>query len=209
MTKEIENWVSKLLISPGQSTLGVCGFGGTGKSTVMRDLSAKFRDSCVVFETDWYMTHSSKERREGIARAIESNIEHELNFWSSPINWYDWQELTNDLSELMAEGQLLRQGFWRSSTGEKDLSISLSLKANAVILVDGIYLLHDPIRSLLDAVIMLEVDVEEALARSIARDKHRSPPSRQEFKKQVAYSHDIPYFEKWRSSIDEIVMFET
>ena len=198
----ISSEIVKLLKLGRISTLGVCGLGGTGKSSVCREV-AKRNPQTIVFEIDWFCEHSSADRRLLVKKALAENDQSALAHWEDPSAWYDWNLLLKNLKELRKTGKLHLKNAWRQSTGEKDLQIDLQLpKGHCVILVDGIYLLHPLIRKELDRVILLTISNQLSIERSALRDQHRSDAEYLHWKAKLLESFDSPYFERYGGNVD-------
>jgi uridine kinase len=187
-----------------RTAVGVCGLGGSGKSTICRKVAETANFKCTVFELDWYLTHSSWCRRSAILQSL-TGAQADIDFWKDPTNWYDWSTFEADLKQLRDTGHLKRSGLWRQSTGEKDLEVTIELPPSGVVLCDGIYLAHPAVRPLFDKVVLLEVPSQEALKRSERRDLHRNPEAYRAFKASVAATFDISYFKRNRVSVDAVI----
>jgi uridine kinase len=185
--------------------VGVCGLGGSGKSTICRQVAMSASFPCTVFELDWYLTHSSQDRRDAILRSL-AGVEANLDFWRDPTNWYDWELFEDDLKQIRNTGYLKRSGLWRQSTGAKDLEIIIELPNSGVVLCEGIYLAHPAARPFFDKFVFLEAPSHAALERSARRDSHRNPEGYQAFKTSVTISFDLPYFVKNRAACDTLVL---
>jgi uridine kinase len=177
----------------------VCGFGGAGKTTFCHELSSKLPCSALVFETDWYAKYATNERRERIKSAVASQDPKLVEQEENPKNWYDWTEVVSALSSLRETGHLALRNGWSQRTGEKELSIDLELPCNeaSVILCDGIYLLHDEVRSVADLIVMLDTPIVDCLDRTAMRDSHRSSREYLEYKAALLEKYDKPYFEQF------------
>jgi hypothetical protein len=115
----------KLIENDGRSVLGVCGLGGTGKTTICERVYALSNGSSSIFEIDWYLTHTRKVRRELVLESLSDPPKSA--FWQNSTNWYDWSSLIADLIQLKETGSLSRQALWRQATGEKDLTINIEI----------------------------------------------------------------------------------
>jgi hypothetical protein len=106
---------------------------------------------------------------------------------------------------------VLLRGAWRQSTGEKDLAVSLTAvnQSSAVVLVDGIYLLHPEIRAHLDRILLIEDTAVSARAKAEGRDAHRAETPYLGFKAHLAEKFDAPYFAKYRAFADVSVTVTT
>lgn len=198
----VQEAVTELLAQGGVRTLGVCGLGGIGKSTICRSTAEQYSSDLILVETDWYLALPSSVRKTAILDALQRQNTEEVERWSDPSSWYDWTSFVSDIDRLRRKGELQLHSAWRQSTGEKDLRIDLRVRnlQSALILVDGIYLLHPPIRALLDRVIVIEDIAENARKRAKTRDAHRAEGEYLAFKAALAESFDVPYFQKWCGS---------
>lgn len=196
--------VEALLADGGILTFGVCGLGGTGKSTLCRALAKHYAPNVLLVETDWYLTLSSSARKSAVLTALQRRDVADIERWSDPSAWYDWDAFICDLDHLRTAGELHLNAAWRQSTGEKDLTVNLRVSnpSRTVLVFDGIYLLHPPIRGLLDQVMLLEDSAEAARVRAEGRDAHRVESAYLQFKADVARSFDVPYFERLSASAD-------
>ena len=194
--------MEELLQGPGCHTLGVCGLGGSGKTTAARSAAEAMPDVAIVFQTDWYCAYTSAFRRGEVLAALENNNQEVLARWGNPTNWYDWPRMLGDLATLRAGGCISMADAWRQSSGERDLHLDLVRPGpNSVILVDGIYLLHPPVRDLLDRVVMIDVPPDTAHLRTGTRDGHRVDRRYLDFKQSIIVNFELPYFERYGSQI--------
>ena len=102
-------------------------------SRLFADGSRREQDyPCAILEIDWYLTHSSRDRRCAVLRALEG-AGKELEFWQAPTNWYHWSMFEADLKQLRDTGHIKRRGLWRQSSGENDLEVVVELLSPGVI----------------------------------------------------------------------------
>jgi uridine kinase len=189
----------------------VCGFGGAGKTTLCHQLATKLLLPTIIFETDWYAKYATQERRQRIASAIASQDSHLIEQEENPKNWYDWPALAAGLHSLKDKGYLKIRDGWSQRTGEKDLFVDLDLPKgkDSVIICDGIYLLHDEVRSAADLILFLDTPVTACVERTAARDSHRSSKVYLNYKAALVDKYDRLYFELYRKNADAIVSLET
>jgi signal recognition particle GTPase len=90
---------NKLRQEHQRTAVGVCGLGGSGKSTICRKVAETANFKCTVFELDWYLTHSSWGRRSAILQSL-TGAQADIDFWKDPTNWYDWSTFEADLKQL-------------------------------------------------------------------------------------------------------------
>jgi uridine kinase len=185
----------------------VCGFGGAGKTTFCRRLCAEISCPAIVFETDWFAKYPTEQRRERIRSAVASQNQELIEQEENPINWYDWPALVSDLKKLKESGRLEIRNGWSQRTGRKDFSIDLEIptEGDSVIICDGIYLLHDAVKSAADLIVFLDTQVATCLNRSAARDSHRSTKEYLDYKALLVDKYDKPYFELYSSNADMYV----
>ena len=188
------------------STIFICGFGGAGKTTFCNYLKSKLEPNAVVFECDWFLKYPTFIRRAQIKTALDSGNARRIIEEENPKNWYDWMLLTTSLKTLTQEKMLSLENAWSQETGNKDLAVNLAISQDpgAVILVDGIYLLHDTIRDIADHIVLLDVPISHCIERTLKRDTHRSTRSYLEYKVSLLHKYDKPYFDELKEQADTI-----
>lgn len=189
------------------STIFVSGFGGAGKTTFCNYLKSKLEPNAVVFECDWFLKYPTFIRRAQIKTALDSGNARRIIEEENPKNWYDWMHLTTSLKSLAQEKELSLDKAWSQETGNKDLAVDLALsqEPGAIILVDGIYLLHDTIRDIADHIVLLDVPISHCINRALKRDSHRSTRSYIEYKVSLLHKYDKPYFEEFKQHANTII----
>lgn len=136
----------------GPRIVGVTGRSGSGKTLWARDaaqvLAALGREAVVVSLDDWL--------REGGAQAegLEAH-EHLVRAW-------DVEGLIEEVLEPLAAGKAVRAGRGR----ERERVIG----EGAVVLVEGLFLLHPRVKAHLERVVYLDVPSEVCLKRVAARE---------------------------------------
>jgi uridine kinase len=172
----------------------IAGLGASGKTTLCAQLQNHFPDS-VVIASDWFLSDSSKLRKEKIARGETPE---------NPMHWYDWNGLILCVNTLQHNKIYHVENGWNQATGEKDFdcTIKIDRKKFAPIFVDGIYLLHPEINKHADLIVLMDAPLETLIQRRQARDGHRSSPEYLAQKTEWARKYDIPYFEAYRNRAD-------
>jgi uridine kinase len=202
--------ILKMVIQKGrgkQLVVFVCGFGGAGKTTFCRRLRAELTCPAIVFETDWFAKYATEQRRERIRAAIASQEQKLIEQEENPINWYDWPALVSGLNNLKKSGRLEIRDGWSQSTGKKEFSIDFEIPTDgeSVVICDGIYLLHDAVKSAADLIVLLDTQIPTCLNRTAGRDSHRSTKEYLDYKAALVDKYDKPYFELYSSNADVYV----
>ncbi|MFA5925891.1 MAG: AAA family ATPase [Parcubacteria group bacterium] len=187
----------------------ICGLGGTGKSTLADKLNKILPIDCEIVRLDWYLKHSTGDRKNRIKKALESGGSNLVKKEENPFNWNDFEKLKDDLLHFQQESELDIKSAWNQKTGEKDTDIQIKFKTpNGLIICEGIYLLHPEIASIADFIILLRTTEEQAVRRMEQRDAHRSSKEYLAYKSKLQKEYDVPYFNKYAHnasvSIDQI-----
>lgn len=205
---EIEQIISDLKAKRSRSIIFVCGPSGVGKSTLCESVATSFGRECVVFELDWYLEFTTRERWQRIQDALHSGDSERIIGEENPLLWYDWNSFKRDLGRIREHGNvdITIQNAWNQTTGKKNSCISLPLHDGiSVVLCDGDYLLHPCIRELADLAIILDAPLPLCLERVEARDAQRSPKEYLSYKASLRERYDIRYFKKYRDAADIVI----
>jgi uridine kinase len=202
---EIEASVYQARSRGKRTVVYVCGLGGAGKTVFTDNLRQRLAVDSVVMRHDWYSTYSTKQRRERIRQAIASRESKRIAAEENPRNWYRDPAFLTDLITLRNTGSLRTSDVWNQDTGERDSTVELSVANGGIILVDGIYLLHEPVAELADLRILLRIMPETGRQRADRRDSHRSDQAYLEYKRQLTNRYDRPYFEHHQTRADIVV----
>jgi len=170
--------------------VAVSGFAGAGKTTLCRSLQAARPNLVSHFVCDRFSRHSFHEREQRIAeQASRARGGEEEN----PRTWYDWQAIERALGALRGDRSFAFERAWNTASGELDARYKLDLRSDgpAIVLCDGIFLLHDAVRHWFDATIL--VDCPEPVRR--ARGRRRSnDPARLAYMNELERRFAEPYF---------------
>ena len=208
--EELYTRISNLLTNKSRPLVYICGLGGSGKTTLAKEIAEKLDTDSVAVHSDWWAKYSTTERKKRIGDALASNDPERIEQEENPQNWYDvWESIRSDLLTLQETGSLIINTAWNQQTGEKDFTVELSVPEHGVILFDGIYLLHPEIADIADLIVFLDVHPEECQKRSEQRDAHRSEPEYLAYKAALMQKYDIPYFEKYRERADIVLSEES
>ena len=120
------------------------------------------------------------------------------------MKWYAWEAIETALHGIRTRGSFTYPHGWNRKTGELDEAYSITLPASepAVLLCDCIYLLHQPVRTWLDAVILVDTPLSVTLERGQTRSKD---PARAEYMEHLARAYTVPYFDKHRAAADLVI----
>lgn len=202
---EIEAAVCRARSCEKPTVVYVCGLGGAGKTVFTNTLGHRLAVDSVVMRHDWYLTYPTEQRKERIRQAIASGEVNRIEAEENPRNWYSDGAFLTDLITLRDTGSLQTSNVWNQDTGERDAAVELYVVDGGIILVDGIYLLHEPIAELADLRILLRIMPETGRLRAGRRDGHRSDPAYLEYKRQLTNQYDLPYFEYYQTLADIVV----
>ena len=193
-----------LRLANGQKTpLAIMmGLSGAGKSHLSAELS-KINPRLLTVSFDWWIKDPSNLRRAQIARDYEKN-----GTMPNPLSWYDWEQFKTDLTTLRSSGMLKRKGMWNQHTGEKDLAINLSLPKEGIILVEGMYLMENGMDQLVDYVIIVLTEPDQAIRASSARRAQPSENTYREVKARWIREYDAPYIERYVNSANAVIANE-
>ena len=171
--------------------VGICGFAGSGKSTLCKRLACLLPATMHHFECDRFSRHSFREREQLIARS--SGQDDRLNSEENPMNWYPWTDIEAALRDLRTCGAFTYERAWNSKTGELTGKYELTLREDspAVILCDCIFLLHSPVRSCLDLTVLVETP--QALRQKRGRQRTESV-ERHAYMQRLEQEFVNPYF---------------
>lgn len=144
---------------------------------------------------DLFSTHSYRHRQELIASAY-SGCQTEIDAAENPRDWYDYDAIAFAISDLKQARAHRYERAWNSETGELDgvYNILLPEQGPGIILCDGIYLLHWPIRQALDITIRIDAPTDVLDQRGLVRSK--GDVERAKKHSDVRERFATPYFEQ-------------
>ena len=138
--------------------IGIAGGSGSGKTTVVREITQQLKENVVVIPQDSYykdLGHLSEEEKR------VHNFDHPDSI--------DFDLLRAQLKELR-EGKIVEQPIYSYITCGRSKD-TLTVKPADVIIVEGILIFTDPkLRKLMDIKIFVDADDDDRLMRVMARD---------------------------------------
>ena len=138
--------------------IGIAGGSGSGKTTVVREITQQLKENVVVIPQDSYykdLGHLSEEEKR------VHNFDHPESI--------DFDLLRAQLKELR-EGKTVDQPIYSYITCGRSEE-TLTVKPADVIIVEGILIFTDPkLRKLMDIKIFVDADDDDRLMRVMARD---------------------------------------
>ena len=138
--------------------IGIAGGSGSGKTTVVREITQQLKENVVVIPQDSYykdLGHLSEEEKR------VHNFDHPESI--------DFDLLRAQLKELR-EGKTVEQPIYSYITCGRSEE-TLTVKPADVIIVEGILIFTDPkLRKLMDIKIFVDADDDDRLMRVMARD---------------------------------------
>lgn len=199
---ELVSIINSLPTKNTRKIIFICGLGGAGKTEFSNSLHKQLGESSVIFRHDWYLKYPTLVRKERMRQAVASKDSQRINAEENPVNWMDDDAFVKDLKEFRDTGALSLTNVWNQQTGDRDLSLEITSEPHGIIIVEGIYLLHEPVARLADLTIRLEISPEIARQRANQRDKYRSDVEYLAYKQQLVQKYDLPYFAKYTHNID-------
>ena len=138
--------------------IGIAGGSGSGKTTVVKEITRQLKENVVVIPQDSYykdLGHLSEEQKR------VHNFDHPDSI--------DFDLLRAQLKELR-EGRIVEQPIYSYITCGRSEE-TLNVKPADVIIVEGILIFTDPeLRKLMDIKIFVDADDDDRLMRVMARD---------------------------------------
>lgn len=192
-------WLQSKARSDRPIIIGVCGYPGAGKTTLCKALTADPEDRIFHFDCDRFSKLSFVKREAHIAQALTSDKPD--NSAENPLNWYAWEAIETALHGIRTRKSFTYPHGWNRKTGELDEAYSITLPASepAVLLCDCIYLLHQPVRNWLDAVILVDTPLSVTRERGQARS---NDPARAAYMERLTHTYAVPYFATYRAAAD-------
>ena len=139
--------------------IGIAGGSGSGKTTVVREITQQLKENVVVIPQDSYykdLGHLSEEEKR------VHNFDHPDSI--------DFDLLRAQLKDLR-EGKVVEQPIYSYITCGRSKNQTVTVKPADVIIVEGILIFCDPeLRDLMDIKIYVDAEPDERLLRVITRD---------------------------------------
>ncbi len=172
----------------------IAGLPGSGKTTFARQLCEKFPEQAVYVALDWFVYHSSPERKKRIYAAIASNQPETIEQEANPYNWYDFIAFFEALQRLKTNRQVQLQNMWNQQSGERDLDVVLQIPPeHGIIVCEGSYLMDEQTFPHCDILVFLDVTFDVTHQRLVERDRHRTDPHYFDLKRHNTQQYDLPY----------------
>ena len=192
--------------------IGVTGNMGAGKSHFCREF-ASFFNSCDVYavhwDQDWYQV-SRTERDRIITQLRSQNITDPIELSRRTyFDTYLWDEMCAHITLMKRRESILASTVYNKGTGNRDLNVELSFPEQnkpTWIVYDGGFIMHEPIRSLMDCMIVVEANADNRFERMAKRALNLARPYKLEparFKELDTFTSW--YLEKYRAPTDIIL----
>jgi len=139
--------------------IGIAGGSGSGKTTVVRSITANLKERVVVIPQDSYYKDSSHLTEE---EKRNQNFDHP--------DAIDFQLLHEHLAALK-NGQSIEQPVYSYITCSRSKTETVTVEPADVIIIEGILIFTDKsLRDLMDIKIFVDADDDDRLMRVMARD---------------------------------------
>lgn len=186
------------------AVVGICGLGGAGKTCLCRQLCDENPGLVFHFVCDRFSTFGYDERQARIRAACASGDAARIAAEENPCNWYGWADIRDALQALRMRRSFAFEAAWNPRTGACDAHYAMDLPTDgpAVVVCDGIYLLHPDIRSQLDMTLHLDVPVEVVLDRG--RGRGRGTGTHAENMARLTRDYALPYFAEYEPDADYV-----
>ena len=139
--------------------IGIAGGSGSGKTTVVKEITRQLKENVVVIPQDSYykdLGHLTEEEKR------VHNFDHPDSI--------DFDLLRAQLKDLR-EGKVVEQPIYSYITCGRSKNQTVTVKPADVIIVEGILIFCDPeLRDLMDIKIFVDADDDDRLMRVMARD---------------------------------------
>lgn len=187
---------------------GICGPAGAGKTSLCAALAEAAPFPLVRLDCDAFSRHGHADRQAHIAEAVASGEAARIREAEDPCNWYAFGAIGRALRDLRGTGHHTNPRTWNRRTGELDASYRIALPGArpAVVLCDGIYLLHAPVRAALDVALMVEAPAELRAARGQVRSKDDA--TRAALMQRLAETYEQPYFDRHGGTADAVLRLD-
>jgi uridine kinase len=162
--------------------VGVAGLSNAGKTTLCQLLTSELAGRVLHLRCDDFSVHSYRQRS---LRAED------------PRDWCAWDDVQAVLQVLRVSHRAAYDRGWNRETGELNVHLDLRLPdhPNPVVLCDGSYLLHSPVRDMFDRLLFVDTPVEIALERGRTRAVRNGRPGSADYSERLTRA--VPYFEEF------------
>ena len=152
--KDLANTILGLKSKYADKIICIDGGGGAGKSTFAEHLKAHIPNAFVIHGDDLYIGPWDKR------------LKH-TNYEVNPLG--DYERFEKEVIQSVKNGNQVTYHIynWHTHSLEEN---PVSIPPNAIISVEGLYMLQDRFSDIYDYSIWIEVDVEKRLERAMLRD---------------------------------------
>ncbi len=173
--------------------VGVEGLIGSGKTTFAETLQSECGAGSQLLSTDSYILVRRCEWRQRLAAG-----------GIDLATWYDLDKVASTLAQVRAGGQFAVEGLYNVANGKHDLRKEFDVRQCPVFIVEGLFALHERIRSLLDITIFLGTEADIAVQRAAERDAVVRNIDADTFaiKRRIYHDGYLPYAEQHRAAAD-------
>ena len=155
--------------------VGITGRAGSGKTTlskvVAQELNYRGIDN-IIYSGDWRFALDSTKRKETLKEKWKSGINAYLNA-ANQFNWWDYNSIFNDLSELVKGNDVEINHAYNRVTGQKDLSLKIHSIERGIVFYENAILGGVEHLNQIDAIILINTPDLLCFERTIKKDTGR------------------------------------
>jgi uridine kinase len=179
---------------PEHAVVAIDGMLGSGKSTVAEQMVDAFGDETIVLATDEFIVVTRHQWDEYLAGGDDIVL----------ADWYDLDKIARTLERARRGEKFTVEGLYNLSNGQLDRTRGLDARRTRMVIIEGLFALHEKLRDLADVKVFLDIAGPVALERARSRDLTARNIAPEQFEKKMRIYHDcyLPHVEQYRSYAD-------
>jgi len=199
--------IANFFLSDSLVVVGVCGLGGAGKTTLCQKIIEEFPNHAIRLSCDSFSKFGYTERQYRIATALALDDPDEIEAEENPRHWYAWDDIGSAIEQLKERRAFSYDRSWNRRTGEIDERLEMVLPSHgpAVLLCDGIYLQHSPVREWFDTLLYVDTPLDITVERGRIRSANNGVTGFAASMERLTRAYTIPYFTNYALKADWVV----